>query len=103
MTTGSGKYMNPRDGDVIEFDVDVLDDGNVRITRSEIRGCDAARRAAAELPRRLRYDGADDVVRVEFGALLAALHLEPDEERCALSVVNAFQAALVDAETKELA
>ena len=102
MTAGTGKYTNPRDGDVIEFDLE-LHGGTVRVTRAEVRGCDAAKRAAMELPKRVRWDAADDVFRVEFGGLLADLRLAPDGERCALAAVNAFMAALADAETKELA
>ena len=102
MTVGTGRYMNPRDGDVVEFGVDTSD-GFAHITRVSVRGCVAAKRAAAELSVRSRLRTVEDAARIEPTEIVHRLELLPDEERCALTVIAAFRAALVDAHVKELA
>ncbi len=50
MSVGTGRYANPRDGDVVEMDVDVTE-GTVAVTRLDLRCCEAAARATRELAR----------------------------------------------------
>jgi NifU-like protein involved in Fe-S cluster formation len=102
MTVARGKYMNPRDGDVIEYQI-VLDHDRVLIPGFEVRGCDAARRAAYELARLARGKAPEDAARIDPRELIALLSLSPDEERCALTAVAALRAALVDAHITSLA
>ena len=102
MSVGTGSYMNPRDGDVVEIAVDTSD-GFVHVTRVSVRGCAAAKRVAAEVSLRSRLRTPEDAARIEPTELIHRLELLPDEERCALTVVAAFRAALVDAHVKTLA
>ena len=102
MTIGRGKYANPRDGDVIEMDVD-LRNGTVAVTRMDLRCCDAGMRAAKQLSRLAYGQSPEDAARVEARDLIARLELGPDEERCALTAIAALRAALVDAHVTEMA
>ena len=102
MTVARGKYMNPRDGDVIEYQI-VLEHDRVVIPGFEVRGCDAARRAASELARLAREKAPEDAARIDPRELIALLALSRDEERCALTAVAALRAALVDAHITSLA
>jgi hypothetical protein len=102
VTIGRGKYANPRDGDVIEMDVDVRD-GTVAVTRMDLRCCDAAARASKELARLAYGTSPEDAARIEPFALIVRLDLSKDEERCALTAIAALRAALVDAHVTELA
>ena len=102
MTVGRGKYANPRDGDVIEMDVDVRG-GTVVVTRMDLRCCDAAVRASKELARLAYGKTSEDAARIEPHDLITRLDLSRDEERCALTAIAALRAALVDAHVTELA
>ncbi len=102
MSSGHGQYANPRDGDVIEFEVD-LTHGTVAVKTMWTRGCGAATRAAGELARWANGKTADDAERIEPRELIQRLALVPDEERCALTAIAALRAALVDAHVRELA
>jgi len=93
---------NPRDGDVIEMDVDVRD-GKVAVTRMDLRCCEAATRAAKEIARLAYGHTPEDAARIEPPVLITRLDLTRDEERCALTAIAALRAALVDAHVKELA
>lgn len=102
MTTARGKYMNPRDGDVVEYQLALVND-RVVIPGFEVRGCDAARRAASVLADLARGEAPEAAARIEPRELVARLSLAPDEERCALTAVAALRAALVDAHLTALA
>lgn len=102
MSIGRGKYANPRDGDVIEFEVDLTHD-TVAVRSMATRGCPAASRAAGELARWAHGKAPEDAARIEPRELIERLELMPDEERCALTAIAAFRAALVDAHVRELA
>ncbi len=102
MSRGSGKDANPRDGDVVEYEVDT-GDGSVHVRRTSVRGCHAAQRVAAELCELVRLQTPEDAARIEPVELIRRLDLTQDQERCALTVVSAFRAALVDAHVKALA
>jgi NifU-like protein involved in Fe-S cluster formation len=101
VSIGHGKYANPRDGDVIEFEVDLTHD-TVAVTTTATRGCGAATRAAGELTRWAHGKTPEDAARIEPRELIERLELMPDEERCALTAIAAFRAALVDAHVREL-
>ena len=94
--------MNPRDGDVVEFQLELVD-GMVVVTAFETRGCDAARRAAIELARLAYGKSPEDAARIDAREIIALLSLAHDEERCALTTVAALRAALVDAHLTALA
>ena len=102
MSVGHGKYANPRDGDIIEFEVD-LTHGTVAVKTMAPRGCGAAARAAGELVRWTHGNTPEDSARIEPRELIERLDLLPDEERCALTAIAAFRAALVDAHVRDLA
>ena len=102
MTVARGKYMNPRDGDVVEFQLEIVDDVVV-VTAFETRGCDAAQRSAFELASLARGKSPEDAARIDPRVIIALLSLGPDEERCALTAVAALRAALVDAHMTALA
>ncbi len=102
MTKGRGKYANPRDGDVVEFEVEVAHD-SVAVPVLNIRGCGAALRAGGELARWAHGKTPEDAARIEARELIARLSLMADEERCALTAIAALRAALVDAHVTELA
>jgi NifU-like protein involved in Fe-S cluster formation len=102
MSAGTGRYMNPRDGDVVEFDVDVRHD-SVSVTRMDLRCCETATRAAKELARWAHGKTPEDAALIEPRELIERLDLKEDEERCALTVIAALRAALVDAHVRELA
>ena len=101
MSLGFGKYTNPRDGDVIEFVVDVAYD-TVAVKTMTTRGCPAAPRAAGELARWAHGKAPEDAARIEPRELIERLGFMPYEERCALTAVAAFRAALVDAHVRDL-
>jgi NifU-like protein involved in Fe-S cluster formation len=102
VSIGRGKYANPRDGDVIEYEVDLTHD-TVAIRTIAARGCGAATRAAGELSRWAHGKTPEDAARIEPRELIQRLSLLPDEERCALTAIAAFRAALVDAHVNDLA
>ena len=102
MTIGRGTYANPRDGDVVEFEVDVVGD-SVGVRTTTTRGCAAAARSAGELATWARGKTPEDAARIEARELIARLRLLPDEERCALTAIAALRAALVDAHVTALA
>jgi len=102
MSRGRGRYANPRDGDVVEFEVDVAHD-TVAVTTMSLRGCGAAARAAGELARWAHGKTPEDAARIEPPVLIDRLELTPDEERCALTAIAALRAALVDAHVTEMA
>ena len=101
MSAGHGKYANPRDGDLIEMDVDVRHD-SVAVTGMSLRCCDAATRAAKELASWAHGKTPEDAALIEPRALINRLRLTADEERCALTTVAALRAALSDAHVNEL-
>jgi NifU-like protein involved in Fe-S cluster formation len=101
VTIGHGKYANPRDGDVIEMDVDVRDD-RVTVTGMSLRSCDAGTRAAKELASWAHGMSPEDAALIEPRALITRLRLGADEARCALTTVAAFRAALIDARVNKL-
>ncbi|MDO8506774.1 MAG: iron-sulfur cluster assembly scaffold protein [Candidatus Limnocylindria bacterium] len=101
MSSGTGRYANPRDGDVVEFEVDVTHE-TIAVTRMELRCCPAATRAANALSRWSHGKTPEDAARIEPRELIERLLLSEDEERCALTVIAALRAALVDAHVKEL-
>ena len=101
MSLGWGKYANARDGDLIEFVVDLTHD-TVAVRTMTMRGCGAAARAAGELARWAYGKAPEDAARIEPRELIARLELVPDEERCALTAIAALRAALMDAHVREL-
>lgn len=102
MTQGVGADANPRDGDHVTFTVEV-EEGRVRIVRTELRACGTAHRAAREITRRVGGEIAADIARIQVREIIDALRLDADGERCALTVLSALRAAMVDARVKELA
>ena len=102
MTRGTGSDANPRDGDHVTFTVDV-DDGRVRIVHTALNACGTAHRAAQEVRRRVGGEIAEDIARIQVREIIDALRLDADGERCALTVLSALRAAMVDARVKELA
>ena len=102
MSVGTGKYANPRDGDVIEMDVE-LTQNTVAVTRIDLRCCEAGRRAASEIAMWAHGKTPEDAARIEPRELIEKLSLGQDEERCALTAIAALRAALVDAHVRELA
>ena len=101
MSLGRGQYANRRDGDVVDFEVDLNHD-TVALKTMATRGCGAATRAAGELTRWAHGKTPEDAARIEPRELIQRLHLIPDEERCAFTAIAAFRAALLDAHTREL-
>jgi NifU-like protein involved in Fe-S cluster formation len=99
---GRGRYANPRDGDVITFEVDVEHDA-VAVKTMTAQGCGAAARAAGELSLWAQGKTPEEAARIEPRELIARLELGPDEERCALTAIAALRAALVDAHVTEIA
>ena len=102
MSAGTGKYANPRDGDIVEFALDLTHD-TVAVRFLTVRGCPASARAAGELARWAHGKTPEDASRIEPRELIERLSLMPDEERCALTAIAALRAALVDAHVRELA
>ena len=102
MTRGVGSDANPRDGDLVTFTVDVAE-GRVRILRTELNACGTAQRAAREVTRRVGGEIAEEIARIQVREIIDALRLDADGERCALTVLSALRAAIVDARVKELA
>ena len=102
MSRGRGWYPNPRDGDVVEFEIDVEHD-SVTVKTVSVNGCGAASRAASELARWAHGKTPEDGARIEPRELIGRLDLGPDEERCALTAIAALRAALIDAHVTELA
>ncbi len=102
MTVGTGSDANPRDGDLITMIVEVRDD-RVVVTGTDIRGCDALRRAARALAKMAYGRSPEAVARIAPRELIDRVGLVPDEERCALTAIAALRAALVDAHVRELA
>ncbi len=101
MTFGTGSDVNPRDGDRVTFTVEVVDH-RVRILGTELNACAAANRAAEEIRRRVGGEIADEIARTQVREIIETLRLDADGERCALTVLSALQAAIVDARVKEL-
>lgn len=102
MSLGRGKYANPRDGDIVAFDVEI-DHDSVAVKTMTVRGCGAAARAAGELAKWAHGKTPEDAARIEPRELISRLSLVPDEERCALTAIAALRAALIDAHVSELA
>ncbi|HUQ41850.1 MAG TPA: iron-sulfur cluster assembly scaffold protein [Candidatus Limnocylindrales bacterium] len=101
MTEGVGRYANPRDGDVIEFHVEVIQN-TVAVKSVDLRCCHSAMRSADELAAWSYGKTPEDAARIEPRELIARLSLAEDEERCALTAIAALRAALVDAHVKDL-
>ena len=102
MTVGMGKYMNPRHGDVVRITLDVTD-GHVAMRDWSWSGCSTLGPVVGELVASVNGRSREEASRLEARELIERLVLSPDDERCALTVVAAFRAALVDAHVKELA
>ncbi len=102
MSVGTGKYMNARDGDVVELTV-VMSDEAVSITHIEARGCHRIYEAARALAEMTRLKTPEEAARVEPRELIERLGLDAEHERCALTAIAALRAALVDAHVKSVA
>lgn len=102
MTWGIGTDANPRDGDRVTFTIDVRD-GRVHVRQTTLNGCPAARRAAEALVRRVNGKTPEAAQLIEVRELIDALRLDADGERCALTVLSALRAALVDVHVRLLA
>ncbi len=102
MTWGIGTDANPRDGDRITFTVEVVD-GRVHVRQTMLSGCVAARRAAEEIVRRVEGRPPEAAELIVVREIIDELRLEADAERCALTALSAFRAALVDIHVRLLA
>lgn len=96
--------MNPRDGDVIEFTLEIVEDV-VRPKGLSVGegGCTAAQRAGGLLTKLVDGHSPEEAAAIEAREVIRLLALAPDEERCALTAVAALRAALVDAHITALA
>lgn len=102
MSIGTGKYMNPRHGDVVRITVDVTD-GRIMPRESSFSGCPSIPTVMNALIRDVTGKTLDEASRIEARELIDRLLLSPDDERCALTAIAALRAALVDAYLKDLA
>lgn len=102
MTTGTGRYMNPRHGDVVKLTVEVAG-GRIATRDYTFSGCDALPGVMREVVAMSDGHMAEDVARIEAHDVIERLRLGPDDERCALTAIAALRAAIVDARVKDLA
>jgi NifU-like protein involved in Fe-S cluster formation len=101
MSLGRGKYRNADDGDTIALDVD-LRANTVAVTGMDLRCCNAATRSARALADWAYGKTPEDAARIESRELIDRLALTPKEERCALTAIAAFRAALMDAHLRDV-
>ena len=107
MTKGHGSDANPTDGDRVDVDLELRHGAIVTIAvgpRDLPRGCETLRRAADALPRLVLGRTADEARGIGLAEVLHALGPAGLENgRCALALIGALRAALIDAHVAALA
>ena len=120
MIKGIGRDANPIDGDRIVLEVGIRDGKVVRIapegiilgvmeqvggiTRETFGGCETARRAALALYPLARDLPIEEALTVGVRDLIAATgEVQPEHERCVLTVIGAFRIALINIHVAALA
>jgi hypothetical protein len=100
MTRGAGTDANPRDGDRVRIEVDVLN-GVVSVVKAEASGCDSLGLMVRTLETLAHRKTEDQVWLLDVGAIAKEMGAVTEEnERCALTAIGALRSALVDAHVR---
>ena len=103
MSRGLGNDANPRDGDRVKIEVDLLG-GVVMDVRVSGSGCEVSTKAAAAIVRLARGRARSEALAISVGDVTGKIgRIDAEHEPCVLTSIRALRAAIVDAHMRAIA